>query len=67
MDRKGKFNHAFTIAFEVITDHEGEDVTGDELFTGLLRRIANLRENPDEIIEACGLPYDTFSYDDEEI
>lgn len=55
-----KYNHAFDIAFTVETDNDGEAVTAAELFAGLEARIAALRSNPDEIIEACGLPFDTY-------
>lgn len=58
-----KYNHAFDIAFEVITDNEGENVTADELRQGLRNRLNGMSD--DEIIEACGLPFDTFEDDDE--
>ena len=52
------FNHAYSIAFEVLSSHpEGEDVTADMLRAALLRRVANLNAN--EWLEACGTPYDT--------
>lgn len=57
-----KYNHAFDIAFEVIsTDRTGENVTAKELLNGLRRRLENLEKNGDEIIEACGLPFDTYT------
>lgn len=62
-----KYNHAFSIGFEVKTDNEGDKVTAQELMTGLLRRAyemgANLLTGGDEIIEACGLPFDTYEID----
>jgi len=61
-----KYNHAFTIAFTVISDNDGEHVTKQELVAGVLRRVADLVENGDEIIEACGLPFDTYQEDDED-
>jgi len=60
-----KYNHAFDIAFELESDNDGERVTASELMAGLLRRVADLIQNPDEIIEACGLPFDT--YENEEV
>lgn len=54
-----KYNHAFDIAFEVKTDNDGEHVTADELRNGLKNRLNNLSD--DELIEACGLPFDTFT------
>jgi hypothetical protein len=32
-----KYNHAFTIAFTVKTDNEGDNVTADELMDSLFR------------------------------
>lgn len=56
-----KYNHAFDIAFSVETDNEGDKVTADELKAGLAQRLANLLASDDvEIIEACGLPFDTY-------
>ena len=60
MCAKPRYSHALTIAFEVDSDNDGEHLTADELLDGLARRIASLRENGDEIIEACGMPYDTY-------
>lgn len=54
------FNHAYTIAFSVDTDHEPDRVTADELKAGLARRLADLLTGPsDEIVEACGAPFDS--------
>jgi hypothetical protein len=64
--KKGKYNHAFDIAFEVISDNEGKNVTKEELMTGLLRRVANLSDHPTEIVEACGLPFDTYLTEEDE-
>ncbi|MCQ8822316.1 hypothetical protein NQT65_19170 [Pseudoalteromonas agarivorans] len=57
-DRKGNFNHAFDIAFEVVSDNNGDNVTGAELRAGLLRRL--LITSDEELEEACGKPHDTF-------
>jgi len=53
-----RYNHAFDIAFEVKTDNEGGAVTADELRRGLRNRLNGMSD--DEIIEACGLPFDTY-------
>jgi len=63
--KKGKYNHAFDIAFEVISDNKGEDVTEEELFEGLMNRIKSLRKNEGEILEACGMPFDTYDMDED--
>ena len=61
-----RYNHAFDIAFEVITDHPGDEVTAEELLGALLARTADLAAGNADIIEACGLPFDTFEYSENE-
>lgn len=59
-----RFNHAFDIAFEVITDDpEGENVTPAILKAALLKRIENLDED-DSWLEAAGAPFDTYEVDE---
>jgi hypothetical protein len=42
---KLKYNHAFDLAFEVISKEENpENVTPPELLVGMLRRLANMVE-----------------------
>jgi hypothetical protein len=55
------YNHAFTIAFSVggSTHPEGEDVTQEQLAIAILKRIADLVNN-NELVEAVGLPFDTY-------
>lgn len=59
-----KFNHMFTIAFSFDTENEGASVTAEELFKGLRQRLRDLEQSQlrgsNEIIEACGLPCDTY-------
>jgi hypothetical protein len=52
-----KYNHAFDIAFEVLSNNDSENVTAAELRRGLLLRLANMDDA--EIVEACGAPFDT--------
>jgi hypothetical protein len=56
------YNHAYTIAFELAgcTDETGESVTASQLIIALEKRLNNLKANGNEIIEATGLPYDTY-------
>jgi hypothetical protein len=54
-----KYNHMFTIAFSFVSPNDGENVTADELREGLRKRLLDLA-GADEIIEACGLPHDTY-------
>ena len=63
---KPKFNHAFSVGFSVISEHENdEEVTEKELLSGLLRRIADLIDNEGEIFEACGAAFDSFECEPE--
>lgn len=57
------YNHAFTIAFSVNTDYEGDKVPAHELIAALEERLKDLKNNPNEIIEATGIPYDTYEND----
>jgi len=54
------YNHAFTIAFSLETNAKGGEVTADELLKALQERLNDLQEHPEQIIEAVGLPYDTY-------
>jgi hypothetical protein len=57
-----KYNHAFDIAFSVISDDpEGLDVTPDMFRAALLRRIIQLDEEAvGGWVQACGAPFDTY-------
>lgn len=55
-----RYNHAYTVAFSLNSDHpDGEDVTPEMLRVALLRRIIQLDEDG-EWEEAVGAPYDTY-------
>ncbi len=58
---KAKYNHAFDFAFEVITEKEPGDVTGEELKAALLHRINSMPIS--EFMEACGC-FDTMGEND---
>ena len=60
MEKRPKFNHAFDIAFEVHSDHEGKDVTTDEIQTALENKVRYFRTHPAELLECAGLPFDTY-------
>lgn len=66
LDRVKRYNHAYTIAFSIDTDHEDKDVTADELLEGLENRLKNLRQHKAEILEAVGAAFDTYENDDYE-
>lgn len=60
-----RYSHAFDIAFTVeSTDPTGETVTAAELLAALESRIAQLRHDPEQLIEACGMPFDTYQIAD---
>ena len=54
-----KYNHAYTIAFSLDTDHEPDDVTAQELLVALLNKVSNIIEE-ENIIECAGMPFDSF-------
>ncbi len=59
-----RYNHAFTIAFEVISEEpDGSDVTAEMFREALERRMKDLddsRPDKSEWQEACQPPYDTY-------
>ena len=59
-ERPVKYNHAYTIAFEVISDSE-EGATIDEWFAALKERVKRM-EDPEvrKEVFGCDVPYDTF-------
>lgn len=62
-----KFNHMITVAFEIISNEEdGSDITPHMLLTGLLKRMVNLNETPNQLewFEACMPPLDTYEVED---
>lgn len=62
-----KYNHMYTLAFEVVNESpDGENTTDEEIVTALLRRIASIMDGSgaSDFAEACGLPDNTFCEDD---
>jgi hypothetical protein len=56
-----RYNHAYTIAFEVISETvDASDVTPEMLADALRDRARNALRTG-EIIEATGAPFDTFA------
>lgn len=45
MEVTKKYNHLFSIGFSVVSHHEADEVTVDELRTALLKRIVELDEH----------------------
>ena len=54
------YNHAFDIAFsiECRTDPSGESITAQQFRDAIHKRLDSL--NDEEILEAVGLPFDTY-------
>jgi hypothetical protein len=60
------YNHAFTVAFTVISKHEDpNDVQEHDVLEGLQGRVASLSDTDDgdNVLEACE-PYDTYEIED---
>ena len=53
-----RFNHAFDIAFEVISNKEdGDDITPAQFREAIKKRIEGIDDR--ELLEAIGAPFDT--------
>lgn len=60
----GQYNHAYTIAFSVVSNEpQGEDVTANMLRDALIRRMKDVDDN-NEWEEAVGGPYDSYFDED---
>jgi len=53
------YNHMYTIAFELISENDGEDVTEQEILDALGKRLQELARTG-TAVEAVGMPDDTF-------
>jgi hypothetical protein len=53
-----RYSHAMDLGFEVDSD-SADDPTPEEILQGLERRVENLRQNREELREACGI-FDTI-------
>lgn len=58
--RRVKHNHLFGLGFELESFNNGGNVTAEELLAAMERRVRYLRAHPGEILEACGLPDDSY-------
>jgi len=61
-----RYNHAFDIGFSLESScPTGENVTAGELIAALKQRVNDLENfNDCSIIEAVGLPWDTYEVED---
>lgn len=60
------YNHMMTIAFTVISPRKGDELTGEEIREGLLRRVQEIKHDDALVIEACGMPDDTYEIEPED-
>ena len=62
-----KYNHAFDIAFEVVSEDEsGENIPRDVMLAALLRRVADITEYDNANFEAVfDMPFDTYEIEEE--
>jgi hypothetical protein len=52
-----KYNHAFDIAFSVVSEHP--DVTAEQVREALIKRVIQAYDSG-ELLEAVGAPFDTY-------
>jgi hypothetical protein len=58
-----KYNHAYDIAFSIVSEHPtGDDVTAEQVLKAIITR-ANDAYASGELLEAIGLPFDTYEED----
>ena len=63
MTHAPRWNHAFTIGFEVISrTQDAEDVTAACIRRAVIAKLANSTDM--EVIENAGAPFDTYQVDD---
>ena len=62
-----KYNHAFDIAFSIVSLHpSGEDITAEEVLHALIKRAQNAYASG-ELLEAIGAPFDTYEEDSDHV
>ena len=55
-----KYDHAFDIAFSIVSDNQnGEDITAEQFAAAIRKRVDELLATG-EMLEAVGLPWDTY-------
>lgn len=61
-----KYNHAFDVAFEVVSEHENwRDIPIKDVLAGLEKRLETLKANEAEAHDACS-GYDVFEVEESE-
>lgn len=60
-EAKPRYNHMYAVAFSLENESpDGEETTPGELLDAMEKRVRALRRNPEEILEACGMPDNTY-------
>lgn len=65
-----KYNHAFTLAFSIETKKSCKSDSDDdypseyELHLAIQKRLNDLKNNPGELLEALGAPFDSFEIEE---
>jgi len=55
-----KYNHAFDIAFSIVSAHpSGEDITAEQALDAIIERVKKAYASG-ELLEAMGAPFDTY-------
>lgn len=62
-----RYSHLFSIGFSLDTNNAADQVTAAELFAAIHRRIADLERDPQEILEACGVPLETTDHQETDV
>ena len=58
-----KYNHAYTFAFSLLSDHEsGDDVTAAQVRAAIIERLQKMEDG--ELLENLGYPFDTYELGD---
>lgn len=59
-----RYNHAYDIAFSVISEHpNGEDVTAEQVLEAIISRVKRAYASG-ELLESIGAPFDTYEEDE---
>ena len=59
-----KYNHAFDIAFSIVSEHPtGDDVTAEQVLEAIITKVNNAYASG-ELLECIGFPFDTYEEDE---
>lgn len=58
------YNHALTVAYEVVTPHDADSLTFEECLQALKDRVQQIEDDHDEEALLAELPFDTYETDE---